>query len=69
MKKLTLDNLENINGGMDAMEAFCAGFTVGSVTGAVAIKLALRYGLLATNPIGATAATVMLAIDVACLFV
>ena len=63
MKTLSLQQMETVNG-ESAFGSFCAGFAAGQVGVAVAVKI----GLIAAPPIGATLGAVILAIDAACLF-
>ena len=61
MKTLSLKEMENIIG-ESKFGDFCAGFGAGQVGIAVAVKI----GLIAAPPIGATVGAVILAIDIAC---
>ncbi|WP_162989963.1 hypothetical protein [Chryseobacterium sp. 6424] len=61
MKTLSLQQMESING-ESGFSSFCAGFAAGQVGVAVAVKI----GLIAAPPVGATVGAVVLAIDAAC---
>lgn len=63
MKSITIQQMENIEGG-SAFSDFCKGFGAGQI----GVAAAVRLGIIAMPAIGQTVGTIILAIDIACLW-